>query len=59
VSLLDTPAGDQALTAAARLVLEAIRGDSDLLTGGFRTAQLVRLTVLTLIRKWADGTPTG
>lgn len=52
-----------ALTAAARLVLEAFRGDSELLAGGFRTAQLVSLTVLMLIlalmRKWADEAAPG
>jgi phosphatidylglycerol:prolipoprotein diacylglycerol transferase len=35
-----------ALTAAARLFLEAFRGDSTLVFGGFRLAQLVAWTVL-------------
>jgi len=37
-----------ALTSAARLYLEAFRGDSTLILGGFRAAQIVAWTVLAL-----------
>lgn len=45
-----------ALTAGARVFLEAFRGDSVFLPGGFREAQVVGLVILALsfywIRKW-------
>ena len=48
-----------ALSAAARLGLEAFRGDSLLLPGGWRLAQLVSLGVLIVclaaMRVWRPG----
>lgn len=50
-----------ALTAAARLVLEAFRGDSVLWAGGVRAAQVLALAalvaVLWLMRVWATTAP--
>lgn len=47
-----------ALTAAARLLLEAFRGDSQVLMAGLRTAQVaslaILLLVLNLMRRWAE-----
>lgn len=47
-----------ALSAGARLVLEAFRGDSLILGGGFRSAQVISLLVLLgclwLLRIWAQ-----
>lgn len=45
-----------AISACARIFLEAFRGDSHLLPGGFRTAQVIGLFVLSasllLMRRW-------
>ena len=45
-----------AASACARIFLEAFRGDSLLMPGGFRSAQVAGLVVLTatllLMRKW-------
>jgi phosphatidylglycerol:prolipoprotein diacylglycerol transferase len=50
-----------ALSAAARVLLEAFRGDSVLLAGGLRAAQVggmaVLATCLVLARRWGGGTP--
>jgi prolipoprotein diacylglyceryltransferase len=56
----DTPAGSDfllfaALTAAARLFLEAFRGDSTLILGGLRQAQVIAWAVLAaalLLNDW-------
>jgi len=50
-----------ALSAAARLFLEAFRGDSLIIPGGFRLAQVISLVVLLLVlwimKKTANQTP--
>ncbi|MFH1906610.1 MAG: hypothetical protein ABIL11_04370, partial [Chloroflexota bacterium] len=47
-----------ALSAAARIFLEAFRGDSLIWTGGFRAAQVIGLallaTTVVLIKKWGE-----
>jgi len=47
-----------ALSAAARIFLEAFRGDSLIWTGGFRAAQVIGLAILAttvvLIKKWGE-----
>jgi len=51
-----------ALSAGARIFLEAFRGDSVIWIGGLRSAQVVGLVVLAaclwLMRQWSHSTPT-
>ena len=50
------------LSAAARLFLEAFRGDSVILPGGFREAQVLALILMVIslcwMRRWMDSQPS-